>query len=207
MNGFHTSKTDHRRDTENAENLLKGGRLVRFIRVAIIGVLLFGNSAWGQVAGDSGADDLMIAEGGVSKAVVAVSPLAGEWEKRAAGDLVTYIEKMSGARVEMANTAEGMAGALKATSPVIIVGRAALEAEPSLKDALAKVAKANPVLRADAIVVRRSGNRVYVAGLNDDCQYYAVADLLRRWGCRWFLPGVFGECFPHYGAIKIGAID
>lgn len=178
-----------------------------FISVAIVGVLLIGVSAWGQVVGISGADDLVIAEDGTSKAVVAVSPQAGEWEKHAAEDLVAYIEKMTGARIELANTPQSLAAALKATSPVIIVGQAALEAKPALKTALAKVAKPNPVLRADAIVLRRSGNRIYVAGLNDDCHYYAAAELLRRWGCRWYMPGEFGECIPHYTALKIGAID
>ena len=163
--------------------------------------------AHGQVAGAGGADDLIIAEGGASAAIVAVSPRAGEWEKRAANDLVHYIEQLSGARVRLADSDKTLAEALEAKSPVIVVGQAAMEAEPSLKTALSKVAKANPVLRADAIVVRRSGNRIYLAGLNDDCHYYAAAELLRRWGCRWYMPGEFGECIPHHASLKVGAID
>lgn len=57
-----------------------------------------------------------------------------------------------------------------------------IEADPTLKAALAKVAKPNPVIRADAIVLHSEGNRVYLAGLNDDCHYYAVAELLTRLG-------------------------
>src|SRR4051794_40148173 len=78
-------------------------------RIAIAFVLLLrmanlGAIASGQVAGVSGADDLVIAQGGASSAIVAVSPKAGEWEKRAANDLVHYIELLSGARAQLANT-------------------------------------------------------------------------------------------------------
>ena len=61
--------------------------------------------------------------------------------------------------------------------------------------------------RADAIVARRQGNRIYLAGANDDCHYYAVADLLRRWGCRWYLPGEFGECIPRQAKLAVGELD
>ena len=160
-----------------------------------------------QVAGPTGAKDLVIAAGGKSEATVAVAPDAGEWEKRAAADLVRCIEKMSGAAPKLASTAESVAAALGGQGPVILVGRAALEAEPSLREALAKVAKRNPVLRADAIVLKRQGNRVYLAGTNDDSHYYAAADLLRRWGCRWYLPGDFGECIPRQPALAVGDLD
>jgi hypothetical protein len=60
--------------------------------------------------------------------------------------------------------------------------------DPSLAAALARVAKQEPVLRADAVALRRQGDRVLVVGSNDDSHYYAAAELPRRWGYRWYLP-------------------
>ncbi len=153
------------------------------------------------------AADLVIASGGKTATVVVVSPKAGQWEKRAAEDLVHFIGLLSGARPALANTDPAVAAALKGTAPALVVGSAALQAEPSLRVALAKVAKKNPVLRADAIVLRRRGGRVYLAGTNDDSHYYAAAELLHRWGCRWYLPGDFGQCIPHTPTLTVGKLD
>ncbi|HEX8915354.1 MAG TPA: DUF4838 domain-containing protein [Humisphaera sp.] len=161
-----------------------------------------------QVAGTSGPGDLVVAERDKpAAATVAVSPEAGEWERRAAADLVKYVGLITGTPPKLADTADAVAAALKADGPVIVVGRAALQAEPSLAQALSKVVKADPVLRADAIVLRRAGNRVYVAGTNDDSHYYAAAALLGRWGCRWYLPTEFGECVPQHDRLAVGALD
>ena len=142
------------------------------------------------------ADELMIADKGATEATIVVSPQAGTWEKQAATDLVLYIERMSGAKVPIANTPESIAAAQKAKTPLLIIGLEALKAEPDLGKDLAKVAKKNAELQADAIVLRRAGNRVYLAGANDDSHYFAVAELLRRWGCRRYLPSDSGECIP-----------
>src|SRR5204863_10082785 len=99
------------------------------------------------------------------------------------------------------------AAALKPDTPALLVGSAALAAEPSLRQALDKVAKKDPILRADASVLRRQGNRVYLAGTNDDSHYYAAAELLHRWGCRWYLPTEIGECVPRRPRLTVGELD
>ena len=175
--------------------------------VGIAGVFFSAYAASGQLAGKPGSADLTIAAGGKTSAIVAVAADAGPWEKRAAEDLALYIEKMSGAKPALANNAEAIAAALKADAPVLAVGKAALAAEPTLAASLAKVAKPQPLLRADAIAIKRTGNRVYLAGTNDDSHYYAAVELLRRWGCRWFMPGEFGECIPRHSELKIGELD
>jgi hypothetical protein len=160
-----------------------------------------------QVAGRPGAGELVIAADGKTAAVVLVSPAAGTWEKRAAADLAKYIGAMTGATPKVADTAEAAVAALNGDGPVLVVGRAALVANPALRDALAKVAKPKPLLRADAVVVKRDKNRVYLAGTNDDSHYYAAATLLRMWGCRWFVPGEFGECVPRHAKLSVGELD
>ena len=181
----------------------------RVVLSTLVGLLILGTQPlFGQTAGTADGPPLVIAEGGKSAATVVVSPAAGEWEKRAAADLALYVEKMSGAKPALADTAEAAAAALaKADAPLLIVGQAAVAADPSITEALAKVAKPNPVLRADAIVVRRAGNRVYLAGNNDDAHYYAVSSLLHDWGCRWYLPTEFGECVPSHPKLTVGKLD
>jgi hypothetical protein len=183
-------------------------RLFQFPMLAALAIAVIHTSlASAQVAGKPGAADLVVANGGRSEAVVVVSPMAGPWEKRAAADLAKYIGKISGATPKVADTAEAVAAAMKAATPVLIVGEAALAANPALKSSLSKVAKPNPLLRADAVVVKRDANRVYLAGTNDDSHYYAVATLLRMWGCRWFVPTQFGECIPSHPKLSVGDLD
>jgi hypothetical protein len=163
--------------------------------------------AQGQTAGTAGPHDLVVAAGGTTTATIVVAADAGQWEKAAAGDLSKYIERMSAAKVPIASTPEAIATALKAAAPVFFVGREALQADPSLTNALTTVAKKKPVVRADAVVVRRTGNRVFVAGTNDESHYFAASWLLQQWGCRWYLPGDFGECIPAHPELKVGTLD
>ncbi|MEO6907434.1 MAG: DUF4838 domain-containing protein, partial [Abditibacteriaceae bacterium] len=150
---------------------------------------------------------LVIVDNGNTSAQVVVAPDAGEWEKQAANDLVKYITMMSGATPTLDNTAASAAAAMDVKTPVLIVGQAALKADPSLQAALDKVKKKDPIVRADAIVVRREGNRVLLAGTDDQSQYYAVSWLLQQWGCHWYMPTDFGECIPVKKTITVGDLD
>lgn len=152
------------------------------------------------IARAQNAADLVIARDGKTTASIVVSQDAGTWEKRAAVDLAKYIEMMSGAKPNITSAAAG-------DGPFLVIGRAALKSEPSLGVMLAKVAKKNPTVRADAIALRRVGNRVYLAGSNDESHYFAVSQLLQNWGCRWYLPTEFGECVPEQKLLTIGALE
>ena len=182
------------------------------------------SNAQTQVVGFARERGLIIADKGASDAIIVVSPDAGvekqvkqgrrmrkvierRWEKQAATDLAKYIELMSGARPKLATTPEEVAAALRSKGPVFILGEEALKAEPSLRKDLAKASKQEPVLRADAIVLKRKRNRVYLAGSNDDSHYYAMAHLLRLWGCRWYLPTEIGECIPERPTLTIEELD
>jgi hypothetical protein len=143
--------------------------------------------------------ELVIADGGRTTATIVVSAQAGPWEKRAADELSRVIGMMTGATIPVGQTA--------GSGAVFHVGSEAFAALPALRQALSAVAKPSPLLRADAIVMRRDGQHVYLAGSNDESHYFAVTQLLQGWGCRWYVPTPFGECIPERPTLTIGALE
>jgi hypothetical protein len=175
-------------------------RLILVILAAFLAMCLHA-PARAQVAGRSGTDDLVIAQNERTEATIVAVANPGTWEGRAVADLQKYIGLMSGAQPRITNAIPG------ASAPVLLVGQAALQAEPALLNALDGVVKKNPAVRADAVVVRRTGNRIYLAGTNDESHYFAVSWLLQHWGCRWYLPTDFGEAIPEHSVLKAGTLN
>ena len=181
--------------------------------MAKMAVMFLGLTAWllgglaDEAAGARRDKELTLADKGVAQCRVVVRAEAGDWETRAAEDLVRYIEKMSGAEVPVVSHPQEIEWALNSEETLILVGQVALDLNRGLADRLEGLRKENAVLRADAIVAQREGNRVYLAGLNDECHYYAVVELLERWGCRWFLPTEFGESIPEQKKLTLGKLD
>ena len=174
---------------------------------AVILLFVLTANVLAQRAGPAGGGDLVISLDQL-RPVVIVSPEAGPAEQDAAADLAKYIQRMCGVQVEIAQTDAERSVVEDETQRVLFfVGRVALDADPDLRDAIAKVAKKDPVLRADAIGLKRTGNWVLLAGTNDEAHYYAVSRLLHLWGCRWYLPTDIGECIPEHDALRIGQLD
>ena len=172
----------------------------------LLGMLL-NIPASAATAGRPGASDLTIASGGKTAAVVVVAEKAGPHERKAAEDLVKYIELMSGAKPTLAASVESGRAAFGGGGPVLVVGQAALAARPALQAKITAALKKNPKLGADGIALVRDGNLVLLAGNNDVSHYYAVAELLKLWGCRWYVPTEFGECVPDERELKVGDLD
>lgn len=132
------------------------------------------------------AQPFSLVENGQARAYLLVRSDAGVWEQKAAQDLAATVAKMTGARLPVVHARQ--------TGFPIVVGQLAV---PRLASQLQSVLKKNPVLRADAIALECSKDGLYLAGSNDDSHYFAAAELMRRWGCRWYLPTEFGECIPN----------
>jgi hypothetical protein len=152
-----------------------------------------------QTAGTPDPDLLAIVRDGRAVASVVVAADAGQQERLAAADLVKYVEMMSGARLAVV--------AAPPPGPAIFIGKAALAEDRTLSERLRAAAKKNPLVNADAIVLRRAGNRLYLAGNNDRAHYFAVSQLLQQWGCRWYMPTDFGEVVPEHRELSVGALD
>jgi hypothetical protein len=160
-----------------------------------------------QSNGEVASDDLWIVRAGSSSASILISASASDMEKAAAGDLQDAVQKMTGASIPVVSDPGEVQAILETNKPTLIVGELALSLEPELRSVLETVQKKNPILRADAITVRRKANRVYLAGCNPDSHAYAVSELLHRWGCRWYLPTPIGECIPESPDLRISDID
>ncbi|QAY76214.1 DUF4838 domain-containing protein [Sphingosinicella sp. BN140058] len=148
----------------------------------------------------SRSQPLPIVTEGAARAVVVVGRDPGPWEKAAADDLVKYVKLMSGATLTVAEAAPRGAAA-------IVLGTAALAMDPAIGRRLAAVAKPNPLVQADAILVLRRGANLFVAGTNDESHYFAVSWLLQHWGCRWYLPTEFGEVVPERRSLTVDTLD
>jgi hypothetical protein len=157
-------------------------------------------AAHAALVGEAAPNPLLIVAGRTPKASIVVASDAGKWESKAAADLQAYVKAMSGAELPVLH-APPRAGA------AIFVGAAALRADPRLAARVASVAKKNPVVQADAIAVQRQGSNLYLAGSNDESHYFAMSWLLQQWGCRWYLPGPFGEVVPDHADLSVAKLD
>ena len=178
-------------------------KTLRFL-VALLAVIALPGVVRAQLAGEAVPDPLRVVQDGRPLATVVIAADAGENEKLAAADLVKYVEMMTGARLARV---EVLPGSRAPSGPAIVLGKAALAEDRGLQRRLDGAAKKNPLLGADAIVMRRAGERLYLAGNNDRAHYFAVSRLLQDWGCRWYMPTEFGEVVPEYRELAVGKLD
>ena len=188
----------------NSETIKK---LLLIFTAILLSIVAVSSQGWAEKEAQSTQQELVIVDKGKTAAIIVVAEKAGPNEQLATEDLVKYIAMMSGAAPTIAKTPEAIAGALKENAPVLLIGQEALKADKSLVAALKKPVTVKGLLRSDAIVLRRKDNRVYLAGSNDLSHYYAVVELLRRWGCRWYLPTAFGESIPAQPRLTVGELD
>jgi hypothetical protein len=162
--------------------------------------LLLPISIFAATTGKPGGE-LTIAKGGEAQAVIVVSEDAGEFETLAARDLAYNTRMMCGGEVKVVTKSPALG------KTAILVGQTAVQAKPGLQKRIATKLKKEPILMTEGIAVVREGNRVYLAGNTDRAHYYAAADLLEKWGCRWYLPTDFGECIPEEKDLFFGQLD
>jgi hypothetical protein len=175
-------------------------------RTAVAALLLLMTSCLlrAQSAGTPGPDMLAVVQDGRPIASVVVAQDAGELERAAASDLVKYVQMMTGATLPVVVRSAGTAAP---AGPAIFIGKAAIAEDGTLPARLRAAAKKDPLVNADAIVMRRSRDRLYLAGNNDRAHYFAVSRLLQDWGCRWYMPTEFGEVVPEHRSLSVGALD
>jgi len=129
------------------------------------------------------ADDLVLIEDGQPRAAI----VAAEADSAAAGELLQYILKMTGAELAIVEQATD--------GPRIVLGDLP-EDECNRLD-----------LGLDGFVMRREGDLLRLAGATPTGTLNAVYRFLDRQGVRWYLPGEIGEVVPRRDTLAVGDLD
>ncbi|MEI6168996.1 MAG: DUF4838 domain-containing protein [bacterium] len=109
-------------------------------------------------------------------------------ELLAAEELQSIIEKISGAKLPIQR-----GGAMPA-GPAIVLGNA-YASEAGFGKEIGK-------LTTDGILCVVKGNALYLSGQRPRGTLYAAYDFLESLGCRWVMPGPFGELYPSMKTIS-----
>ncbi len=113
-------------------------------------------------------------------------------DQRAAGVLVEWIKKMTGAELPVAESAP-------AGVPVILVGAAAVAAGLQL-DGIDSPSR-------EGLRVVCDGRRVLLGGQNDTATIKAACRLLEHWGCRYYMDHPLGEVFPNVRSLSVDKLE
>ena len=113
-------------------------------------------------------------------------------DRQAAGVLVDWVRKMTGAELPVA-------GEAPRGKPAILIGAAARRAGLSLDDIESP--------GREGLRIRCDGRRVLLAGQNDTATLKAVCRLLEQWGCRYFIDHPLGEVYPKTRDLSVAKLD
>jgi hypothetical protein len=124
------------------------------------------------------------------------APAAASKVAAAARDLQHHVARITGARLPIVGDDRDPGGVL------ILVGKSKLTRPWDAKIP----AGLTPARQEEGLLILCQGNRLLLAG-NDDGPYhgteYAVAELLHRFGVRWFLPGEHGTVVPARATLQV----
>jgi hypothetical protein len=154
-----------------------------------------------------GAAPVTIVEHGESRATIVVA--AGEEHARQAAEaLQKYVEKMSGAKIDILQ--EGEESAPTGTVSIYVGHTVAAK-----KNGVEIPSGFDPSIRADAFeeegyVLKTEGDNIFIGG-NSDGPYrgtlYGAYAFLEKLGCRWYFPGEWGEIVPKLNTVTVPDLD
>lgn len=144
---------------------------------------------------------ITLVDHGQPRATIVIADDPAPQAEKAASALQAILAKMSGATLPIARASENVSG-----TRVLVGQSAALQA---LGIALPNGHTAQ--MAEEHFIVRTVGPNLVLAG-NEDWAYqgtlFAVYDFLEDdLGCRWYMPGPYGEVIPKNDTITIGEID
>lgn len=115
----------------------------------------------------------------------------GDEEETAIRELVEFVKKLSGAELPVMR--------LKKGDPLPKGNLILLGSELAKKEGLNKELSA---LSKDGFIMKVKGDKLILSGRRARGTLYAVYDFLESLGCRWIMPGPFGEIIPKLKTIK-----
>ena len=126
-------------------------------------------------------------------AVICIAPESPEQVRTAAEEIAAYVEKMSGARLE-----------IRVTDPSPRDQAAILVGELAVKSGLRV---GGPAPSREAYAIRTIGRRVLIGGESPIATLFAAYHFLETLGCRWFMEGDLGEVVPSASTVKTGNLN
>src|SRR5262245_39000587 len=108
-------------------------------------------------------------------------------------DLALYLEKMSGAKIDIVTQPQQGDKRL-----AIIIG------EPAVK-AFGPAKKSAPFQQGFRVAVAKDS--IVLLGESDLATSYAVYEVLNRLGCRWYMPSDMGEVIPKLTTVALPEMD
>lgn len=129
------------------------------------------------------------------KLVAREAKRVGDEEELAAEELIEILRRISGAELPLTRLEPGQA---LPEGTLILLG-AELARQQSLGEVLDE-------LEPDGFAIKTQGRYVLAAGRRARGTLYAVYELLESLGCRWVMPGPFGEILPALSTVTV-ALD
>ncbi|MCC6487028.1 MAG: DUF4838 domain-containing protein [Candidatus Hydrogenedentes bacterium] len=144
--------------------------------------------------------ELILVDGAKPLATIVIDSGASELTRHAAEELQTYVERISGARLDMRTGREGLSGAAILVGP----GKAVRDLGVDVPSGFTSN------MNEEGYVIRTINSTLILAG-NEEGPYrgtlFAVYDFLESIGCRWFFPGPYGEVIPKHETIAVPDVD
>ena len=151
-------------------------------------------------AASAGAAPVTLVEDGRAGATIVIP--AGE-KSPAAADLQRYIQKVSGAKLEI--VAEDKLGERKDGASRVFVGP--VRAAGRVVD-LKKLQPEGFVIKTDGDDLFIVGRDTTETGMPVEGTFYGVCEFLERFlGVRWLMPGPLGEVTPKQGTIRVDSVE
>ena len=164
------------------------------------------NDKTGKIESRTGP--VVLVSEGQGRAVVFLPKDPHQRERQAADEIIAYVEKISGARLELAHVSSAGQALDQAQGKVgILVGSLALAdggGPISTEDVeAAQGDRPNTCYEPDGFVLSAEPGVIALAGVRPAGTLYGAVELLERLGCRWFFPGELGEVVPKSRTVAV----
>ena len=144
----------------------------------------------------------MLVKDGQPRATIVIGAQPSADAREAAQELQSILLRVSGATLPIVEQAGS------ATGTRILVGQSAARDEAA-RLGLSIPSGLTNAFNEEGYVVAVQGDTVVLAG-NETPPYqgtaYAVYDLLHQLGCRWYMPGAFGEVLPRLSTVEVAPV-
>jgi len=169
---------------------------MRVLSVIVIGAALAASAPAAELYEPAGEPFVPIAASGRAQAQIVVPAKPTFLEEYAASELQAYLEKISAARLPIADPSQADRQAF-----AFFLGNTEQAERLGIQTD-------EQTLGRDGFVLRSVPGGLVVIGRNDLGTLFGVYELLERYfGVRWFMPGQIGEHVPKQPSLTMGQVD